>query len=259
MNRRSFDFGRKQPSLKMTWERNRFSLLSVAALFSPWEREVVLNCREEAGFAHAEAALLELLSEGFSRPTTAFVSRIVAGRYRDDFATVLNADGEDTKQFFAALDKQRENLSSCDPEKARLILEVDYNRLFVGPGSLLAPPYESFYGSQQDGGRGRLRTQAERDVAQAYKRHGWTISEESGELADHIAAELLFLSKLSHQEALAWEREDADAALELHNAANDFRQTHILTWLSHFVDLVQSGSRTELYPALGQLACGVIV
>lgn len=217
-----------------------------------------MGCHEEAGFAHAEAALLELLSEGFSRPTTAFVNRIVAGQYRDDFAAVLNPAGEDTKPFFAALDKQRETLRAGDLEKARLILEVDYNRLFVGPGALLAPPYESFYGSQQEGGRGRLRTQAEHDVAQTYKRHGWTISEESGELADHIAAELLFLSKLSHQEALVWDCEDTDAAFALQTAASDFRQTHVLTWLSQFVDLVQAGSRTELYPALGHLACRVV-
>ena len=71
-------------------------------------------------------------------------------------------------------------------------LRWDYTRLFIGPGHVLAPPWESVYRSRER----LLFDQATLDVRQAYARFGLQAPRLNHEPDDHLGLELAFMFHL---------------------------------------------------------------
>ena len=137
----------------------------------------------------------------------------------------------------------------------RLELEVDYNRLFVGPGKLIAPPYESYYASENSEHGGRLRTQDEFAVKMAYAANGYAMPEQFVDLPDHAAIELDFLALMARDEAAAWEAGDSQRAFYLQQEADAFAAQHPARWFATCAERVDAGARTAFYPAVMRFAC----
>lgn len=104
-------------------------------------------------------------------------------------------------------------------------LEFEYNRLFVGPGKLLAPPYEGAYRNAD-----RLLMQEETMAVRAfYRRCGIAVKRESAIPDDHLGFELEFVSYLlfhmirSDKDPDAWER--------LLGLYGEFFRQHLCQWV----------------------------
>lgn len=118
----------------------------------------------------------------------------------------------------------------------------EYHRLFVGPGPLPAPPYESVY---REGWRvmGETTREAERQYAAA----GYTLDPSLAELPDHAAAELVFMAVLCEEEATAWEAEDVSAALAWLEREKAFLRDHLVQWIPAFCDGLVTSTEAPFY------------
>jgi TorA maturation chaperone TorD len=68
------------------------------------------------------------------------------------------------------------------------------------------------------------------DVERAYAAAGVALAVGAGELPDHVALELEFLSHLCAREAKAWEARRLEEAIGLLGAEREFLGRHLLPW-----------------------------
>ena len=130
----------------------------------------------------------------------------------------------------------------------------DYNRLFVGPERLLAPPYESVHRS-----RDRLVFEAETlQVRAFYARFGLAAPRQGREPDDHIGLELELMATLCLRSLDALEVGDADGAAVLVAAQREFLAEHLLVWAPHLMELIVEHADTAFYTAVGWLGAGVL-
>ena len=114
-------------------------------------------------------------------------------------------------------------------------LNADYNKLFVGPGPLVAPPWESVYCSKERLVFGE-QTLAVREV---YRSFGLNSKEQGREPDDHIALELEFM---------AWLCKNSNIS-----AQHQFLTSHLLKWGQPFCTDVVNGADTAFYRIVAQL------
>ncbi|MEA3339065.1 MAG: molecular chaperone TorD family protein [Chloroflexota bacterium] len=130
-------------------------------------------------------------------------------------------------------------------EQALRTLEIEYNRLFVGPGRPQVPPYESVYRDA----RGLVMGPAARDVERQYTTAGLGLAPNHHDLPDHVATELGFMAYLTLQEA---EAQDEDATIWL-DRERAFLRDHLAVWLPRFCQRVRETSQHPFYSALAEL------
>lgn len=133
-------------------------------------------------------------------------------------------------------------------------LEVDFNRLFVGPGRLLAPPWESVY-------RGVDRMLFDHHtlaVRRAYACFGLQASRRGGEPDDHLGLEFLFLGHLCEQGHQAEKAGDSDRAGTFEVAREQFLADHMSHWIPACLDLVRQHACTAYYQGQAHLAAGCL-
>lgn len=124
-------------------------------------------------------------------------------------------------------------------------LSVVYARLFVGPFSLGAPPYGSFYLEPEKKVMGETTVA----VQQFYREAGLSLDKEFTEMPDHIAVELEFLSYLL-QKALAAMEEGGEAAFTYWTEKRkSFLQRFFVGWYGEFCVALRH-SESDFYMAL---------
>jgi len=136
-------------------------------------------------------------------------------------------------------------IAHAQSEQAFGTLEMEYNRLFVGPGAPVAPPYESFYRDP----RGLLMGSSVRAVRQKYAEADLGIPPDHRDLPDHVATELGFMAYLALQEAAA-EGVERQTWLDRRFA---FLRQHLGIWLPVFCRRVQEEGQHPFYTALAEL------
>ncbi len=129
-------------------------------------------------------------------------------------------------------------------------LEADFNRLFIGPGRLLAPPWESVY----RGVDRMLFDQHTLAVRQTYANFGLQVAHWGHEPDDHLGLEFLFLGHLCEQGHHAETVGDLEAAQVLHEARRHFLGDHMTRWIPACLDLVRRHARTAYYQGQARLA-----
>ncbi len=190
--------------------------------------------------SHVRSQLYAILAQCFCKPEMASADE----NETDSLARTL-------RQAVAALDEQALgpvadrllHALEVSPDE-QLALEIEYNRLFVGPGRPQVPPYESVYRDP----RGLMGATAQ-NVAQRYAQAGLGMSTDYHDLPDHVATELGFMAYLAQQEAES-NGQEAEAWAGQERA---FLQDHLGTWLPHFCHRVQEASRHPFYTALAEL------
>lgn len=127
-------------------------------------------------------------------------------------------------------------------------LNVEYTRLFEGPGFVPAPPYASFYLN-----RGLLMGPETVAVRRAYLE--WNLaSVQMGRIPDdHIALELAFMSHLAAAAHGALAEGNRTRLEHLQEALECFLCEHLLTWLPRFCSAVASATRHEFFARLAEL------
>jgi TorA maturation chaperone TorD len=121
----------------------------------------------------------------------------------------------------------------------------DYQQLFLGPGHIVAPPWESVHRSEER----VLFDVTTLEVREAYRQMGFAIAN-SSEPDDHIGLELLFIAILLEKAAAG--------NCTARQAKDAFLRQHILQWVPDFCTHVAEHAATDLYRGVALLTQGVI-
>lgn len=134
------------------------------------------------------------------------------------------------------------------------VVRRDHRRLFIGPGPLLAPPYESVHRSVD-----RLVFEEQTlQVRAVYARHGLAAPRLDREPDDHIGLELDLLATLSLRAMDALDAGDAATAQDLQEAQREFLTDHLLRWAPGLFLTVEERADTEFYGGVGALGTGLV-
>lgn len=133
-------------------------------------------------------------------------------------------------------------------------LMADYNRLFVGPGHLLAAPYESVYLSRE----GLLFDTPTMAVRAAYREFGLEAPALNREPDDHIGLEFSFLAFLCNHALDGLEQGDEAAVQRALAGQRTFLLEHLLRWGPDCLRLVETNAATRFYRGVAALGLGVL-
>lgn len=134
-------------------------------------------------------------------------------------------------------------LVDAEPER-RQDLKYEFNRLFIGPGALLAPPYESCY---RDPDR-TLMGEYTLSVRSFYRQAGLKISRQNVEPDDFLAFELEFLLWLLQEPTEDKQR-----------LAGRFLAEHPLLWCADHAQAVKDNSRHPICLGLALILEGIML
>lgn len=205
----------------------------------------------KAGIEILEARELtyRIISAGFIKPPSADLLKLTIHERLFDFFP-LEIDAE---QFQQGLTQLKQWCSQVQDDRLEAILEqlkADYNRLFVGPNHLLAPPWESVYLTEE-----RLTfDQMTLDVREFYRRHDLEFALLNKEPDDHFGVELEFMAELINRQLQHIEKGQVDEAHYLVKEQKAFLREHLTQWTPHFTQSVLESAQTDYYQGLARLA-----
>ena len=157
----------------------------------------------------------------------------------------------DDDRTAAGLALLAEFLHGWNPERLGA-LTWDFNRLFVGPGEMLAAPWESVYRSKT-----KLTFQESTlQVRELYARFGVRAPAIHREPDDHLGLELAFVATLSDLAAQAAAGNDAARLATCFEGQKDLLRDHLLAWAPACLALVEKHAETGYYRGAALLALG---
>ena len=158
---------------------------------------------------------------------------------------------EISKALQTARDHQDDHCQSTESANQQLLKKIaemslvmdeksiyEYNKLFVGPGKLLASPFESSYRNQL----GLVMQEETLAVRNFYKKIGVEVKEKNNMPDDHLVLELECICYLLAQAAKQIEREQVQSTNDYIILYRIFFVEHIQPWLyEHCKDILQYG------------------
>jgi TorA maturation chaperone TorD len=137
--------------------------------------------------------------------------------------------------------------NSCtDKAMCGINLREDYVRLFSRNELPLAPPFESFY--RKEGQLNSILSHS--SPTDFYKMYGWESKFKAKVKDDHLAIELLFLTRLIDKYI---DLDDIPCRGEMGKEIRRFIDNHILSWIPEWNICVQLNSNTLSFKGLGTL------
>ena len=137
----------------------------------------------------------------------------------------------------------------------KIDLEIEYNRLFVGPSAPPCPPYESVYDESRPFEQyGTILGPSTEWMESALEEEGLSIDVGYKEYADHIAIELEYMVYLLGQ-ALLPERLSMEVARE---KAQKLKTLRLSNWAVKFGECVAQSARLSFYRGAGNLLASFI-
>lgn len=187
------------------------------------------------------AGLWGLLSEAYTYPLSREELTLLSGLVSED---------ESLGRALAALRNALVDVTDWD--RLAEDLNVEYTRLFEGPGHVPAPPYASFYLNG-----GLLMGPETVAVRRAYL--DWNVAPvQMGRVPDdHIALELAFMSHLCEEARAALIQGDDARSQSLLEAQGRFLRDHLLTWLPRFCAAVASAEPHRFFAELAKATEGL--
>ncbi|NMD70049.1 molecular chaperone TorD family protein [Bacillus sp. DNRA2] len=146
----------------------------------------------------------------------------------DDLRNIEEA-GEHLYQFFA-------HTTEAELHDAK----EEFYRLFIGPETILTPPWESVYRSKE----GLLFEETTFQVREHYHRHNLEFIKENQEPDDHIAIELEFILHLNQ---LCLQNVDNYRLKKLVNHQIEFHEQHMQQWIPAFTTKILNHTDHSLY------------
>jgi TorA maturation chaperone TorD len=172
------------------------------------------------------------------------LGRLFGCELTSEFAKELHQAG-----FFQTLAKvdpgfaTDENLQSLDFEA----LEVEFARLFVGPGPH-SSPYASVYREDDERG-GQLWGSTTGEVKRFMAHYGLSL-EKPGTIPDHISVLFEFMEKLLREKIVAFEQTDDEAFGEADRIQRQFFQDYVQPWVESFLERVLRADPLPFYAAV---------
>jgi putative dimethyl sulfoxide reductase chaperone len=133
-------------------------------------------------------------------------------------------------------------------------LQAEYTRLFIGPGPVVAPPWESVYFSEER----LLFQQATFQVRTWYARYELTAPNLHREPDDHVGLELSFVAHLAALALQAIQAREQEGFQEALDAQRGFLAGHLLKWGPGWCSRVELTSRSEFYRGLALVTRGAL-
>lgn len=118
--------------------------------------------------------------------------------------------------------------------------QEEYQRLFVGPGPLGAPLWESYYRSKEK----LLFEKWTYQIREYYHRFGLQSMKENNEPDDHLLLELEFMVYLSD---LFLEENSNEKMIELITTQITFIENHLLKWIPSFCNRIIQNTNSQLF------------
>lgn len=197
-----------------------------------------------ADLAGLREATYRLIGRAFLYPDEERVG-VLAAAARD-----LRQESE-TLTRFAFFDVWSRLLSKLETLGQREISKTQaaYVTMFVvNSGGIPCPPYESIQREQPGWPAGWLLAQVEREYSAA----GLAPSPVLGEMPDHVAVELEFVSVLCGLEAQAWEKENLGHGLGALRRQKEFLESHLARWFPKFAQQVKAADKGGVYAAVSE-------
>ncbi len=133
-------------------------------------------------------------------------------------------------------------------------LQHDYRRMFVGPGHLLAAPWESVYRSPDH----LLFSPHTLQVRHEFQRFGMPIPQLGVEPDDHLGLELRFIAHLSELGLTAIDHDRPDVLDAAITEVRSFLRSHLLLWAPECLNLVIEKAESDYYRGCAHLALGCL-
>jgi TorA maturation chaperone TorD len=182
-------------------------------------------------------ALLQRLYQ--DAPDAALLEWLIAAKPFADFPVALDDDGT------AAL-RQLDSAATASTLDA---LRADFRRLYVGPGPMDAPPWESVYRNEEH----LLFDKHTLQVRAIYARHGVEFVRLNQMPEDALSIELEFMRLLTERLIQAVESGDATAEQILIDEQAAFLKKHLLIWTPTFIMRTRQYAQTPFYSALADV------
>ncbi|MCR5583797.1 MAG: molecular chaperone TorD family protein [Eggerthellaceae bacterium] len=194
------------------------------------------------------AFLYALLARGYAEePDEAYAHMFVSGHTRDEMGLVESGYTASIMSLYDALATR-----FAHPDAVKDIAE-EYVRMFVGPYTLHANPWETVHLT----GRRALFQPGVLDVRDAYRSAGFEPVRVRHVPDDFIGIEMDFLAKMAHR---AWnQRHDADAAFrDTLEKSYAFARDHVITWIGSLSESVVETYENSFYGPFTQMANCVV-
>ena len=188
--------------------------------------------------------LYSLMHKLFGREPDAELLNILTDEHTGEAFGLLSEEEKDimdrTATFLKEIREEKQNPAFLEEAKD------EYTRLFIGPVSLVAPPWESVYG-QKDA---MLFQESTLEVRNTYRQFG-LIPEGYPHVADDsLALELHFMALLAQRSLDAfYAGKNEDLAADLNGSA-DFLKKHLLVWVPQFLERMKGARSSVLYPQM---------
>lgn len=125
-----------------------------------------------------------------------------------------------------------------------------YTKLFIGPDSLEAWPWESMYLSRDK----VLFQQVTLDVRNAYRSAGFLPAQYPRVADDHVALECAFMAEMADRAAAAHRAGDAVACRRFLVQSSEFAREHLLKWLPSYAADLRRTDEDGLYGVTASFA-----
>ncbi len=188
------------------------------------------------------AGVYRLCQNLFGNEQTAESLQMIAGAPSRE---VLGLFAQISEEFCLALDAFTEILEKGMQQEDAFVksLSVAYTRLFVGPGNVEAPPWESiYYGSERV-----LFTSSTLEVRKAYVAQELIPSEYPHVADDHIGIELDFMACLAQRMVEYYTENNLSAVKKPLAASIAFLDEHLLTWIPAFSAALEEAAHGSFY------------
>jgi TorA maturation chaperone TorD len=166
--------------------------------------------------------------------------------------TLKAFDENATKGYGPALQKAIKAMGAyheCSDEAIDSLRSM-YTRLFLGPGELDAPPWESIYVSK----RQLLFQESTLHVRNTYRSQGFLPADYPRVADDHIALECAFMAQLGSRASDACREGDLPRYGVALEASGQFLKDHLLVWVPDYAADMAKSPGSGFYQAMTELA-----
>jgi TorA maturation chaperone TorD len=180
------------------------------------------------------AEIFKTLSVCFSKPVT-LTSRHINTLWKS--MSVISPEAA------TAVEKMSSYVEKCaDLEE----LTIDHARLFIGPFSLLSPPFGSVYLDPER----KVMGESTQGVMDLYMSFGLGLAPDFYYTPDHIIAELEFMYYLAMKEMEAITQMDEESRGSIFQNEKTFMEIYLAPWIKEFTDALGLHARTLFYKNL---------
>lgn len=166
----------------------------------------------------------------------------------------LEIDEPEFQQGLGLLKLWMEESLKASKDDVLAALRQDYTALFIGPGHLPAPPWESVYLTAE-----RLTFGPQTLAVRAfYQKYGLALEKLNAEPDDHFGLELEFMAKLIAWQVQQIKAEQPEAALLTEQEQMLFLTEHVMKWAGLFTQDVADNAATAYYRGLALLSRGFL-